>query len=183
MPDRPPTSLLSLFAAFLHVSCLSFGGGLVWARRVVVQQRRWTTEDEFTDILSLCQFLPGPNIIGIAVCVGAKLNGLAGSVAAVAGFVLIPCTIGFALGLLYLQYVHLAVFRDILNGVSAVASGLLIATGIQLLLPHRRRPRAWLIAGLAFAGMAFTRLPLLALLPGVTLLSLAVRHIQPDSAR
>ena len=69
-------------------------------------------------------------------------------------------------------------FRDILHGVSAVAAGLLIATGIQLLLPHRRRPRAWLIAALAFAGMAFTRLPLIAVLLGGMLLSLGVRQIQ-----
>jgi hypothetical protein len=84
-------SLVALFIAFLRVSLLGFGGGLVWARRIVVEQRRWTGDEEFTDILSLCQFMPGPNIIGIAVCVGARLRGLIGTIAAVSGFVLIPC--------------------------------------------------------------------------------------------
>jgi chromate transporter len=92
-------SLVALFIAFLRVSLLGFGGGLVWARRIVVEQRRWTGDEEFTDILSLCQFMPGPNIIGIAVCVGARLRGLIGTIAAVSGFVLIPCMIGFSLGL------------------------------------------------------------------------------------
>jgi len=45
------------------------------------------SEEEFTDILSLCQFMPGPNVVGIAVCVGAKLRGLIGASAAVSGFV------------------------------------------------------------------------------------------------
>jgi chromate transporter len=79
-------ALVALFIAFLQVSLLGFGGGLVWARRIVVEQRRWTGDEEFPDILSLCQFMPGPNIIGIAVCVGARLRGQTGAIAAVSGF-------------------------------------------------------------------------------------------------
>src|SRR5881398_10716 len=70
-------SLGALFAAFLKVSLFGVGGGggLVWARRIGVEQRQWITEGEFADIVSLCQFMPGPNIIGIAVCTGARLRG------------------------------------------------------------------------------------------------------------
>jgi chromate transporter len=175
-------SLAALFIAFLRVALLGFGGGLVWARRIVVEQRQWTSEEEFTDILSLCQFMPGPNVVGIAVCVGAHLRGLPGTIAAVAGFVLIPCSVGFALGLLYLRYAHLAVLRDILTGISAVGAGLLIATGIRLLAPHRRHPRALIMAGLAFAGMAFTTLPLLVVLFGTALLSLGASIIETARA-
>ena len=176
-------SLLALFIAFLRVSLLGFGGGLVWARRIVVEQRLWTTEEEFSDILSLCQFMPGPNIVGIAVCVGAKLRGPIGTIAAVSGFVLLPCTVGFALGLLYLQYAHLAVLRNILSGISAVAAGLLIATGIRLLSPHRGRPRALTAAALSFGGMTFTTLPLLVVLFGTALLSIAAATIETAKAR
>jgi chromate transporter len=178
-----PVPLTSLFTAFLQVSLLGFGGGLVWARRIVVDQRQWATEDEFADILSLCQFMPGPNVVGIGVCVGAKRRGAAGAIAAVSGFVLLPCLAGFCLGLLYLQYAHLAVFRNILGGVSAVAAGMLIATGLRMLLPFRARPVALVVAALAFGGMAFTRLPLLAVLFGVALLSLAATRIETARAR
>ncbi len=170
--------LTSLFAAFLQVSLLGFGGGLVWAHRIVVEQRQWATEDEFADILSLCQFMPGPNVVGIGVCVGAKLRGAIGTIAAVAGFVLLPCLVGFCLGLLYLKYAHFAVFRNILGGVSAVAAGMLMATGIRMLVPFRHRPVALIIAALAFGGMAFTRLPLLAVLFGAALLGLAAARIE-----
>jgi chromate transporter len=67
-------ALAALFIAFLKVSLCSFGGGLVWPRRIAVEQRRWIKEEEFADILSLCQFMPGPNVVGLAVCVGAKLR-------------------------------------------------------------------------------------------------------------
>ena len=69
-----PVPIAALFIAFLTVSLCGFGGGLVWAHRIAVEQRRWTSEQEFADIVSLCQFMPGPNLVGIAVCVGAKLR-------------------------------------------------------------------------------------------------------------
>jgi len=176
-------SLGALFIAFLKVSLCGFGGGLVWARRITVEQRRWIDEEEFTDILSLCQFMPGPNIIGIAVCVGAKLRGSMGAIVAASGFVLIPLMIGFPLGLLCLQHAHLAVFQNVLRGVSAVGAGLLIATGIRMLMPHRSRPLALIVAALAFGGMAFTKLPLLAVLIGVALFSLTAVEIERARAK
>src|SRR4051794_23829350 len=81
-------TLPALFIAFLKVSLCGFGGGLVWARRMVVERQRWLDDAEFADILSLCQFLPGPNIASITVCVGTKLRGTRGAAAALAGFIL-----------------------------------------------------------------------------------------------
>jgi chromate transporter len=170
-------ALAALFIAFLKVSLCSFGGGLVWARRIAVEQRHWINEEEFADILSLCQFLPGPNIVGIAVCVGVKLRGLIGAIAAVSGFVLIPWAVGFSLGVVYLRHAHVAVLQNILGGVSAAAAGLLIATGIRMLIPHRNRVQALAFAALAVGGMVFTKLPLLVVLFSLTPLSIAVAGI------
>jgi chromate transporter len=170
-------ALAALFIAFLKVSLRSFGGGLVWARHIAVEQRRWINEAEFADILSLCQFMPGPNVVGVAVCVGAKLRGLIGAIAAVSGFVLIPWTVGFLLGVLYLEHAHRAVLQNILGGVSAAASGLLIATGIRMLMPHISRPQASVVAALAAGGMVLTKLPLVIVLFSLAPLSIAVAGI------
>jgi chromate transporter len=166
-------SLNSLFSAFLKVALFG-GSGLVWARRIAVEQQQWITEEEFTDILGICQFMPGPNIVGIAVCTGAKLRGLAGAVAAASGFVLIPLTIGFMLGMVYLNHAHLGALQNVLGGTSAAAAGLLIATGIRMLLPYLRRPPALIVAACAFGGMSLTQLPLLVVLVGTALLSIVI---------
>jgi chromate transporter len=172
-----PVPLTALFTAFFIVSLCGFGGGVVWARRITVEQRQWINEEEFADIVSLCQFMPGPNIVGIAVCVGAKLRGVSGAFAAVSGFVLIPGAIGFTLGALYLQHAHFAVVQNILGGVSAAASGLLIATGIRMLIPYRGRPVALAFAALAFSLMTFSKLPLLVVLFGLIPLNIVVTGI------
>src|SRR5262249_8103134 len=106
---EPAVPLAAFFTPFL-AGCLygvAGGGGLVSARRSAVEHRRWISDREFADIVSLCQFMPGPNIVGIAVCVGAKMRGTVGTIAAVSGFLVIPRAIGLSVGLLLLQYVHL----------------------------------------------------------------------------
>ncbi len=162
---RPPITLPTLFVAFLKVSLwgIGGGGGLVWAHRIAVEQRRWINEQEFADIVSLCQFMPGPNIVGIAVCVGTRLRGAIGALAAACGFLLVPWAIGFSVGLVYLQHARHPVLQNILRGVAATAAGLMIATGIRLLIPHHRRPTAFLFAALAFGLMAFGKLPVAAI--------------------
>jgi chromate transporter len=140
-------------------------------------------EQEFAETLTLCQFMPGPNIVGITVCVGSKLRGAIGAITSVAGFVLIPWTVGLTLGSLYLQYAHIPLLQNILRGLSAAAAGLLIATRIRLLMPHRARRAALLFAALAFTGMVFLKVPLLLVLLGLAPLSVAVAGIEGARAR
>jgi len=177
--------LAGLFTAFLAVSLYGVGGGggIVLARRIAVEKRRWISDREFADIVSLCQFMPGPNIVGIAVCVGAKMRGAIGTIAALSGFLIIPWTIGLSLGLLCLEYAHLPVVRNVLGGIAATAAGLLIATGIRLLLPYRRRPAALVFAALAYGLMTFGGFPLLSVLFGLVPLSIAVAGIENARAR
>jgi chromate transporter len=167
-------TLAALFGEFLRASLCGLGGGPVWVRHGVVERRRWLNDAEFAEILSLCQFMPGPNVVGIAVCIGERLRGGAGALAALGGFLVIPWIVGFAAGTLLLEYAHLALLRHVLGGVSAAAAGLLIATGIKLLLPYRRRPEALLFAALAFGLMLFGKLPLIAVLFSLAPLSIAV---------
>ncbi|HVC56503.1 MAG TPA: chromate transporter [Stellaceae bacterium] len=172
-PVRPVT-LHSLFVAFLKVSLCAFGGPLVWVRRMVVERQHWLTDQEFAELLSFCQFLPGPNVVSLTVCVGAKFRGLAGSLAALAGFTVIPCILGFSLGALLLSHAHNGLLQDVLRGISAAAAGLIIGTGIRLLMPHRRRPAALLFCALAFAGLAVAKLPLLIVVVVLLPLSVAI---------
>jgi chromate transporter len=166
-------TLPELFVTFLKVSLCGFGGPIVWARRFIVERRHWLSDQEFADLLGLCQFLPGPNVASITVCLGSKLRGPAGALAALAGFIVIPWSVGFALGALYLHFADIGPLKGVLRGVSAVGAGLIMATGLRLLKPHRDRPIAVLFAALAFLGLAMARLPLLLVVVALAPLSIA----------
>ena len=107
------------------------------------------------------------------MCVGSKFRGRAGALAALTGFIVIPCALGFAVGSIYLHYQRIEAVQGILRGLAATAAGLIIGTGLRLLLPQRRRPLALLFAALACAGLAVAKLPLLAVVLGLVPLSIA----------
>src|SRR5271154_3897022 len=100
----PAPSLREIFLSFVLVSIMGFGGVLPWARRMIVERRRWLTEAEFLDLLALCQFLPGPNICNLSIAVGARFHGVKGSAASLLGMILLPFVIVIALGALYEGY-------------------------------------------------------------------------------
>src|SRR5277367_1483674 len=80
-------SIRTLFLAFLAVGLSGFGGVLPFARRALVERRGWLSPEDFTETLSLCQTLPGPNVVNLSIVVGARACGWRGSVAAFVGLV------------------------------------------------------------------------------------------------
>jgi chromate transporter len=144
----------------MRVALSAFGGVLPWARRMIVEERGWMSDEEFVDVLALAQLLPGPNIVNVSVAVGGRFHGVPGAVAAFGGLMLAPVTLVIVLGLFYLRFGHLALLRDALTGVAAVAAGLVIAMALRLGAVLRGRPLAVGIALLAFLGAGIARWPL-----------------------
>src|SRR5579863_5540895 len=80
-----PPSLAELFVAFATISLSGFGGVLAWSRRMMVEERRWLTAEQFNETYALCAFLPGGNILNFSVILGARFRGALGSIAAAVG--------------------------------------------------------------------------------------------------
>jgi chromate transporter len=149
-----------LFAGFLSVGLCGFGGVLPWARRMVVDQRRWMSAAEFADVLGLCQFLPGPNIINVSIALGARYHGAIGSLTAFAGLMAAPMTIVLSLALVYGRFGALPAVHDAFAGLAAAASALLLATALKLAAPLRRRPEGMAVALATVVAIAWFRFPL-----------------------
>jgi chromate transporter len=154
--------LSELFFAFLGLALTGFGGVMPWARRMLVEQRRWLTEEKFAEDLALAQFLPGPNIINLSVVVGARFQGPMGALVACLGLVGAPVVLMMICGALYGRYGEAAWLRGPLAGLSAAAAGLVIAMVGKLAAPmfRARHLPAILFALLAFLAVGFLRFPL-----------------------
>src|SRR3954471_17694319 len=76
---RPVPTLLDLLIAFCLISLSGFGGVLYWSRRMMVEERKWLTADEFNEAYALCNFLPGPNIVNFSVVFGRQIAGTVGA--------------------------------------------------------------------------------------------------------
>jgi chromate transporter len=172
-------TLGALFMGFLRVALAGFGGVLAWARRMIVEERRWLSDRDFTDVLSLCQFLPGPNIVNVSIYVGARFRGPLGSLAAFTGLMAAPMAIAVALGALYAQFGGAGVVRGGFAGISAAAAGLVIATALKMAAPLRRRPLSIGFGLAAFGAVGVLRLPMIEVLLVLAPLSVATAWRRP----
>jgi chromate transporter len=160
-PVNRPT-LPELFRAFVIVSISGFGGALPWARRMIVEQRRWMTAEEFNEAFALSQFLPGPNVVNFSVVFGSRFGGAPGAAVALAGLMGPPLIIVTILAFLYARFGDLEVLGRILTGITAAAVGLLIAVVAKMAAPLFRKRWDWapLVAIAAFIGVAIIQWPL-----------------------
>ncbi len=157
-------TLAEIFLGFFTVSAIGFGGVLPWARRMIVEQRHWLTPAEFTDLMGLCQFLPGPNIVNMAICLGSRFRGPLGSVVAVLSLLSAPFTIVLLLALVYARYGQLEMVRGALVGISASAAGLILSIGFKMALPVMRELWMSVIVVLVFIAVGIFHWPLLPVL-------------------
>ena len=140
-----------IYLAFQRVSLSAFGGALPWAKIIVVDRLKWLTVEEFADVLSLCQFSPGPNIVNVAAVIGYRFNGVRGAVAAFLGLLTVPFILNCSAGFLYSRLSGLHTLAGVLGGIGAVAAGLFLTMAIQLGLKLFKTNRSFI----GFSAMAF----------------------------
>jgi chromate transporter len=158
----PRPSIAELFRAFAGVSLSSFGGVLAWSRRMLVEDKRWMTAEEFNEVLALCQFLPGPNIVNVCAVFGVRVRGIAGALACLTGLLGPSIVLMIAAGTLYRSFGSLPELRGALSGLAAAAAGMIIATAVQMAEPLRRFRRGpeHAVALAAFVAIGVLRLSL-----------------------
>jgi chromate transporter len=149
-----------LFTSFLKMGLLGFGGVLPWARRVIVDERRWLSDREFAELIGLCQVLPGPNVVNLAVIVGTRSRGPLGALLAVAALLFVPVGVMLLIAMSYAQVANVPYVRDAIAAASAAAAGLILGTATRLLVQARPPLRGMLTGGAAFVAVGLLHWPL-----------------------
>jgi chromate transporter len=162
VPNPVAPRPLELLVAFSLISLYGFGGVLYWSRRMMVDERRWMTAEEFNEAYALCNFLPGPNVVNFSMVFGRQVRGTIGALVALLGLLGPPFLLVTVLSLLYAQFGEIAVLQRVLAGVAAAAAGLTISTAIKMAGPLlRERPGlAHALATAAFVAVGVLRWPL-----------------------
>ncbi len=181
-----PASPAALLRAFSRLALQGFGGVLPVAQRELVDRLQWLTPEEFLELLSLSQVLPGPNIINLGLILGDRCFGWRGALAALAGLLLAP------LGIVLLLAVAVAHWRDVpqvagaLRGMGVVAAGLVLSTAVKLAPGLCRNvlglPAATafvLLTGLAIGALRWP-LAIVVLVLGVAAVALAWWRLGPQ---
>jgi chromate transporter len=166
-----PQSPADLFRAFNRLALQGFGGVLPVAQRSLVDRLGWLTRQQFSELLSLAQVLPGPNIVNLALIFGDRHFGWRGAAAAMGGVLLMPLCIVLVLALLAQHWQAQPALAGALRGMGVVAAGLVLHTAIKLASGLRRNAMGWpLCAALVIVTTALIgglRWPLAAVVLGL----------------
>jgi chromate transporter len=162
--SNAPRNKADLFISFTWLALQGFGGVLTVVQRVLVEEKKWLTQEQFVEDWAVAQVLPGPNVVNLALMLGGRHFGLMGALSALAGLLLAPSAVVLVLAAAVAGFAETPVAQGMLRGLSAVAAGLIAAVGIKLIIALKNNPMGRLtcmaIGCLTFIAIGLMRLPL-----------------------
>ena len=124
-----------LFTTFFKVGTFTIGGGYAMIpliQREVVERRRWLGEEEFLDLLSLSQAMPGVLAVNMATTIGYRLRGYRGSAVAIVGNILMPILFILMLALFFRQFKDIPAVQHAFAGIRACVCVLILNAVVKL---------------------------------------------------
>ena len=127
---------LEILIAFLKIGTVSFGGGygMIPIIRDEVLARGWLTEDMLWNYIAIAESAPGPIAINIATFVGSNLAGFWGSLLATTAVVTPAFLIILVIAAVFKNFSKNKYVKAAMKGVTPIIWGLIISTGLLLLV-------------------------------------------------
>ncbi len=143
-----------VFRVFLKLGTTSFGGPIAhlgYFRAEIVERRKWVDDQEYADLVALCQFLPGPASIQVGFGLGLHRAGIRGALAAFLAFTLPSAAlmVAFASGASWFTG---PVGEGMLSGLTLVAVAIVAQAVLGMartLTPDKRRASIAVVAAIA----------------------------------
>ncbi len=177
-PLARPASQGAMFMAFTRLALQGFGGVLPVAQRELCERQRWLSREEFLEMLSVAQVLPGPNIVNLALMIGDRFFGWRGALMATTGILAAPLLVVLVLAVLAQQTQGVPGIAGALRGMGVAASGLILSTAWRLAGGLRRnalgRPLCAVLALATLVAVGVLRWPLAAVVLALGALGMAL---------
>jgi len=175
--------LLELAGLFLRLGSTSFGGPaahIALMEDEVVLRRGWLTREEFLDLVSAANLIPGPNSTELAIHIGHRRAGWAGLLIAGSCFILPAVLIVTAMAWAYVRLGHLPAMGSLLYGVKPVIIAV-VAQALWNLGRTALKSRPLMRLGLAATVLGFVGLNELLLLLGGGLAMMVIQGVRGES--
>lgn len=149
---------LQLFWSFFKLGLFTIGGGMAMVpliQGIVVDQKKWMTEEEAVDCIAVSQGLPGVIAINMATYIGQKKRGALGAVSATVGVILPSFIIIILIVKLLGTIGGSAAVNGALKGIKAAATGLIAFSAYKVGKKVLTGPFQWILGLAAFAAITF----------------------------
>ena len=165
-PASPPSSSAVSFREALRVwvkiALLSFGGPagqIAVMHKILVEERRWVSENRFLHALNYCMLLPGPEAQQLATYMGWLLHGWRGGLAAGGLFILPGFLSILLLSVLYAGFKDLALVTAVFFGLKPAVMAVVVEAVIRIGKRALKNATMVTIAVAAFVAIFFFEAP------------------------
>lgn len=149
-------AIIDLFWVFFKLGLFTFGGGyamLPHIKEVVIEKKKWLTEDEVLNIIAIAESTPGPIAINMATYIGNKQKGFWGSLFATIGVVLPSLIITYIISLFFDAFLQNQYVKYAFVGIKCGVAFLILKTGIEMLLKTKKKIFNIILLSLTLVGM------------------------------
>ncbi len=172
--DTKPTPSFSEAArTWAYIGLNSFGGPagqIAVMHRVLVEEKRWISEERFLHALNYCMLLPGPEAMQLATYVGWLLHGTRGGLVAGTFFVLPGMLVIYLLSVMYAQYQEVALVEALFFGLKSAVLAI-VAEAVVRIGKRALKTRFHVgLSALAFVAIFFFNVPFPAIIVAAALI-------------
>ena len=178
-----------LFWSYVRITALVLGGGyaiIAAAQEEFVRRRKWLTDDDVLEMITVTQTVPGILACNSAVYVGWKLGGLPGAVAALAGAVIPSLVIIIAIAAVMSRaqdFIQKPMVRGAFAGLIACIVGMVLATAVRMWKKVMKEPFAYVVAACSLVGLAVFKIKPAWLILGAIAAGIAAQTVTAVRAR
>jgi chromate transporter len=168
-------SFAEAFRVWLRVAILSFGGPagqIAVMHRILVEEKRWISENRFLHALNYCMLLPGPEAQQLATYIGWLMHRAAGGIMA-GGLFILPGVIAImALSYVYAAYGNLPLIVALFFGLKAAVLAIVLEAVFRIGKRALKNSVMVVVAAAAFVGIFFFDIAFPIIIFGAALLGL-----------
>ena len=146
--------LLNLFYTFFKIGLFTFGGGYAMISQIkesIVEKKKWITEEELLEIITIAESTPGPIAINMATYIGYKRKNILGSVFATLGVIVPSFIIIFLISLFIEQFMSFKVVKYAFVGINAGVCFLILKTALSMFKKIEKKLIPLLVFGIVFS--------------------------------
>lgn len=157
-----PVSLREAFWTWCRVAALSFGGPagqIAVMHRILVEEKKWISEDRFLHALNYCMLLPGPEAQQLATYIGWLLHRTKGGLMAGILFILPGAISILALSILYAEYHDLRFVQAVFFGLKPAIIAIVFDAVLRISKRVLKNRTMIAIAVVSFVAIYFLDVP------------------------
>jgi chromate transporter len=169
--DRSYPSLSEAARTWARVALLSFGGPagqIAVMHRIIVDEKRWISEERFLHALNYCMLLPGPEAQQLATYIGWLMHRTIGGIIAGVLFILPGLVSIMALSYVYALWGNVALVTALFFGLKAAVLVIVVEAVLRIGKRMLMSIAAISFIAIFFLGVSFPLIVLAAAVVGFT---------------